>query len=71
MEKKELELIVRVAIVDFQVTCNNASGMVAFVLTEDCRLLRIDVSNGYWRPGYGWADKAVWVERKVTIREIR
>ena len=70
MEKKELELIVRNVIVDFQITRINASGMVAFVLTEDCRLLRIDVANGYWRPGYGWADKPTWVDRKVTVREV-
>lgn len=70
MEKHEFENIVRNVIVDFQITRNNASGMVAFVLTEDCRLLRIDVTNGYWQRGYGFADKPNWVDRKVTVREV-
>ena len=74
MEKTNLEIIVKntvdAKIVEVEITCNNTFGLVMFVLTEDCRLLRIDVTYGHWRPGYGWADKPTWVDQKVTVREV-
>ena len=70
MEKRELEIVIGKGIIeDLEITCKNETGMVAFVLVKD-GLYRVDITNGYWRRGLGWADKPVWIDRKITIRLV-